>query len=248
MKILFSPSESKISSQILKERTDFLSHIRIPFQKREYFLENYLKILTQEDDEKITQLFGSKKIDLDLLKNCQKINYAQTHLAIELYNGVAYRALDFEGLDEEAKDYILQSVYIFSNLFGVVAAQDRLPFYKVNQNFKHSLLNIKSIYEAIKPELDQLLCQEEMAIDLRAEIYAKVYPLACRHIVPIFLKNGKKLSHFSKYYRGIFLRHLALLQVKDFKKISQLEFPLLKLIDIRKKDESEEYFYEICAE
>lgn len=208
MYILFSPSEGKQipASAQPKNALEFLFHTA-PYKKDA--LETYLAALRSGDETLICKLFGTKTLELDTLTLAQNLLQAPRLPAIELYNGVAYKALDFKNLPQNSQAFLLDSVLICSNLFGFVRAGDLLPFYKLHQGVSVGTLSLKSLYAAQKHDMDALLDGHEV-LDLRAEVYAKAYPLAMPHTQVVFLKNGKKLSHASKLYRGLYLRELAL--------------------------------------
>lgn len=251
MKIFFSPSEGKHKPrhQDLAQKLQLESLMGHQIIKES--LEAYLELLKKGDDSEICKLFGSKKIDLDTLELCTKILDSECMQALRLYSGVAYDALDFESLDSNSQEFLYQRTYIFSNLFGAVNARNMLPFYKFNQNYKNKKLGISILYARLKEVLDEEFKKEDV-LDLRAEVYIKSYESKGRVLRPIFFKNGKKLSHFAKYYRGVMLRSIAEARIDDLDCIEGMVIKDLKPIDkcIKKsKDASEiiELYYEISS-
>ncbi|WP_394958454.1 peroxide stress protein YaaA [uncultured Helicobacter sp.] len=208
MYILFSPSEGKQipASAQPKNALEFLFHTA-PYKKSA--LESYLAALRSGDEALICKIFGAKTLELDTLALAQNLLQAPRLPAIELYSGVAYKALDFKNLPQDSQAFLLDSVLICSNLFGFVRASDLLPFYKLHQGAGFEDFSLKTLYAAQKHDMDTLITGHNV-LDLRAEIYTKVYPLSIPHTQVVFLKNGKKLSHASKLYRGLYLRQLAL--------------------------------------
>lgn len=208
MYILFSPSEGKQTpaKSRCKRALEFLFHTT-PYKQNA--LNAYLATLRSGDESLICRIFGTKTLELDTLALAQNLLHTPRLPAIELYNGVAYKALDFGNLPQDSQAFLLQSVLICSNLFGFVRASDELPFYKLHQGKGMKDFALQTLYTAQKHDMDTLLANHEV-LDLRAEIYAKVYPLDMPHTQISFLKNGKKLSHASKLYRGLYLRQLAL--------------------------------------
>ncbi|PAF42101.1 peroxide stress protein YaaA [Helicobacter sp. 11S02596-1] len=212
MKILFSPSEGKKTSQIISDKDNFtfLDHLASSGSVLSEHIARYREILS-EDDSVVARLFGVKNLNssLEELSLCTHLGKTSRMQAIRLYSGVAFKALDFDELPLEAQDFILKNVFIFSNLFGMVRSSDILPFYKCNQNFKFRDFNLCDFYQKLSPLLDKSL-EGEKILDLRAEIYAKAYPIKSPHTRIEFLKNGKKVSHYAKHYRGVYLRELSL--------------------------------------
>ncbi|PAF53171.1 hypothetical protein BKH42_07435 [Helicobacter sp. 13S00482-2] len=213
MKILFSPSEGKNLTKIIstQDNFDFLTQLPLPVNVLKENLLRYLDIL-KEDDNVICKLFGSKNLKsksiLDEMVLSLNIGKTNTQEAINLYQGVAYKALGFQTLSLDAQKYIFDNVLIFSNLFGMVRAGDKLPFYKYNQNFKHDGFGVFELYKKLTPMIDKYLENQEI-LDLRAEIYIKAYPLKNKHTRIEFFKNQKKISHYAKYYRGIYLKEMS---------------------------------------
>ncbi|PAF49250.1 hypothetical protein BKH41_04000 [Helicobacter sp. 12S02232-10] len=214
MKILFSPSEGKRISEIVSDKNDF-DFLDTLISKGSVIRKNiakYMEILN-EDDNVISKLFGVKNLNskcvLDEMLLCSNLGRTSKMQAIRLYSGVAYKALDFQTLPIKAQNYILENVFIFSNLFGMVRSSDLLPFYKCNQNFKYQDFGLNNFYKKLSPKIDELL-ENESILDLRAEVYIKAYRLKFKHTRVEFLKNGKKVSHYAKHYRGIYLRELSL--------------------------------------
>lgn len=214
MKILLSPSESKWNpAEIIgddKCGASLLDDVMWGGKNaRNAHIQAYLSTLQNALDDELCKVFGTKVLSLETLKLCSEILSSPRIQAIELYNGVAYKALDFGSLDSSAQGFLLDSVLITSNLFGLVRASDRLPFYHLNQNYRSSTLSLRKIYQAQQEEIDGLLSAEanEIIIDLRAQVYVKAYPIKLPHYT---LNLPSKVSHQAKYHRGLALRELAL--------------------------------------
>lgn len=199
MKVLFSPSESK---KLPTNTLPLSARIKSIYSVYETFLR-------QGSELQIAKAMGFKQIEgcLKILPSFLSPPLSQP--AITLYDGVAYEALDYAGLNKATQDWLMKHTLIFSNLFGVVRAEENLPFYKLKQGEGFEGFTSQRIYQEQREQIDQML-QEEMIIDLRAEFYKKLY-IPKEHCLEFeFFKNGKKVSHYAKYYRGIVLRNLAI--------------------------------------
>lgn len=227
-KILFSPSEGKIYPS--HHQRDYSSLFDLSFVS-DKALKAYMAMLQTESEERICAVLGSKKIDLEELSLLQNLYNAPRVESIRLYNGVAYKALGFEELDSQTKHYLYERVYIFSNLFGVLKAKDLIPYYNVHQGKGFGDFGLKKIYQDTKALLDKEFSQGTI-LDLRAEAYVKVYPIckkpASDYYQIVFLKNGKKVSHYAKWYCGVYLRTLAIHQINNLENLLALEIPYLK--------------------
>lgn len=167
--------------------------------------QRYLDFVRDASIPVLQKMWGYKRIE-DVMQT-KKLSLEFYLLeAIRCYRGVAYEALDFDSLHESEQKFILDSVLIFSNLFGPVGAGDVLPFYKLKQGEGFGGFVTKDLYEC--KELD-LMLQGECIVDLRAGFYQKLYAIKTHYYVFEFLKNQKPLSHYAKYYRGVVLREIA---------------------------------------
>lgn len=197
MKILFSPSEGKICVPYQSPLTDRIKAIH----------KTYLDFVQNAEVEELQKIWGLKKLEeIQKIKQCSMEHGVLP--AIECYSGVAYEALGFSSLDEKAQKMILDSVVIFSNLFGPVSAKENLPFYKLKQGEGFAGFKTKMLYQELEKELDAIL-QDECIVDLRAEFYQKLYVPKSHYFTFEFLKNGKRVSHYAKHYRGVVLREIA---------------------------------------
>lgn len=213
MQILFSPSEAKLSPEeitnISTTKKSILEDALWGGQvARNANISAYLDAL-QESSE-LTKIFGTKRVDMDMLASCLEIANAPRIEALRLYSGVAYKALDFASLEKKAQDFLLESTLIFSNLFGLVRGFDPLPYYHLNQNYCSKNLSLNALYKAQRDEISAFL--DKIIIDLRAGVYVKAYPLKSKDFCQphYFLPIPKGTSHQAKLYRGLALRELAI--------------------------------------
>lgn len=213
MQILFSPSEAKLSpEEITNTSTTKKSILEDALWggqvARNANINAYLNAL--EESSELAKIFGTKRVDMDMLASCLELANAPRIEALKLYSGVAYKALDFASLEKKAQDFLLESTLIFSNLFGLVRGFDPLPYYHLNQNYRSKNLSLSTLYKAQRDEISAFL--DKIIIDLRAGVYVKAYPLKsanfCQphYILPI----PKGTSHQAKLYRGLALRELAI--------------------------------------
>lgn len=220
MKILFSPSESKSDISTHLPLSSFKLDSIFKDKQFEFEKENYTlydkrndilktlstKIMTANNDI-LRDIFGSDEIDkykVDFFKN-------PTQKAILRYTGIAYKALDYQTLNKKAQDFIDKNVMIFSNIFGVVFADDKIPLYKLKQGKTIDNINIPKYYKTYFSQALDIFLKDEEIIDLRAEFYTKFYSVKNNFYTFKFVKNGKTINHYSKHYRGLFLRDLAIL-------------------------------------
>ena len=245
LKILFSPSESKISLNT-SDKFDGKNLI-FPelFSKRAEILNKYDEFLKSANLDEIKKLFGLK--ELEESKQLRKSLFQKGSIkAILRYDGVAYKHLNYRGQSDDAQKYIDNNVLIFSNLFGPILAKDEIAEYKLKQGEKLAGFDISKFYEQnFSKAVDHFLENDDI-LDLRAKFYEKFYVIKKEFTTFCFLKNKKILSHHAKAYRGEVLRQIANAKVTNKDELMSLNFENLKLVDMKKIGLKNELTFEIC--
>lgn len=239
LKILFSPSEGKKSGgDILKQ------NILGAISARDKILKNYNEILNSKNEEKIKNLFGFKKFS-ECKPYIVDIFNSPFMYAIERYRGVAYDYLEFDKLNENAKEYIKKNTIIFSNLYGPIYAGDTIANYKVKQgNMIGDISPDKFYKDRFSYQLDLLLANDDL-LDLRAGYYDKFYKSNKNYTTLKFLKNDKVVSHWAKAYRGLVLKAIAINNIKSIKEFMSLEIEGLQVKEIKVIKNKTEISYNI---
>ena len=161
--------------------------------------------------------------------------------AILRYNGVAFSHLDYESLDDASKEWLDENLLIFSHLFGVLKANDKIPYYTLKQGKKPGF----DIYKFYAPHIQKVLDEyDDEYIDLRAKFYEKMFKPK-NSISFKFIKNNKVVSHFAKAYRGTLTRHIALHKPKNFEEVLKIDFEGIKIKEIIEKKGNKEIVCEI---
>lgn len=220
MKILLAPSETK---------TDFCDHETI----------NQNSFIFPEMFEARMKVLKAFKEEIDPL-----IFQKMTTKAMMRYDGVAFDAISYKFLDKNSQNYIDKNTIIFSNIFGPILAEDLLPNYTFKQGSKLSNINIEKHYNNIFCELLDKFCGN-FVVDLRAGFYEKFYIPRIKTYTFKFIKNGKVVSHWAKFYRGIVLKNMALNNVQTEKELLDLEVENLKIIEIFESKNKTEIICEI---
>lgn len=233
MKILLAPAETKIDGGDFQPYASQNFYFQEFNDLRDEVVTSYEEFLKKSSLEELSFWFGLKNI-----KECEKYSTAVTKKptmkAIQRYTGVAFDALSYESLLKEQQKYCDENVVLFSNLFGPLRADDKIPDYKYKQGAKLPNIDVINRYKiAIKDTLDQYLGDE--VIDLRAGFYDKFYKSSSSTIIFKFLKDGKVVSHWAKHYRGKIVRVLAKHNIQSFDDLMKLEIDGLKLVEIQEK-------------
>jgi len=233
MKILLAPAETKKEGgeSTPYNKGNFFFKEFIP--TRDLIVQNYETLLETSSLEEISKWFGLKN-----LKECEKYKKSvltkPTMKAIERYTGVAFDALEYPNLENNAKKYCDENIILFSNLFGPLRADDLIPDYKFKQGAELASINVIKEYKAvIKEPLDNYLGEE--VVDLRAGFYDKFYKPTTNTITYKFLKDGKVVSHWAKFYRGNIVKQLANNNITSFSELMNMELDGLNLIEIQEK-------------
>jgi len=234
MKILLAPAETKNSggtqTAFCKENFCFPEL----FEKREEIFNIYEKLLDDSSIEELSKWFGLKKLD-DVKKYKQSLKDKPTMKAINRYNGVAFDALEYSSLDNKAQEYIDKNVLLFSNLFGPILASTLIPDYKYKQGSKLPNVNVENFYmENFTNTLDDFIDDE--VIDLRAGFYEKFYKVKKANVLTFkFVKDGKVVSHWAKFYRGKLLQEIAKNEISNHSEFMNMQIAGLKLNEIQEK-------------
>lgn len=233
MKILLAPAETKKQGGELAPYTKENFFFQEFQETRDLVIQNYEEHLKTTTLEEISKWFGLKKLD-----ECQK--YKQSTLnkptmkAIKRYTGVAFDALEYSSLNQQGQNYCDENIILFSNLFGPLRADDLIPDYKYKQGAELPTLNvIKEYKEVIKEPLDSYLGEE--VVDLRAGFYDKFYKPSANTITYKFLKDGKVVSHWAKFYRGNIVKQLSQNNINSFAELMNMELDGLNLLEIQEK-------------
>ncbi len=234
MKILLAPAETKNSGgespSFSKENFSFPEL----FSKREEIINIYEDLLKNFTIEELSKWFGLKNLK-DVEKYKESLLNKPTMKAINRYNGVAFDALDYINLKDDEQKYIDENVVLFSNLFGPILAKDLIPDYKYKQGAKLPSINVEKFYlDNFTDTLDNFI--EDELIDLRAGFYEKFYKAKKANVLTFkFIKDGKVVSHWAKFYRGKVLQEIAKNKIKNHGEFMNMQIPGLKLNEIQEK-------------
>ncbi len=246
MKILLAPSETKKQGGDKPfDITKLLFETLIPV--REHILHTYINILQQNDQDKLSKMFGLKKESDIAYHAAKKILGDPAMKAIERYTGVAFDHLDYPSLSADAQGYLHQNLIIHSNLFGFLRADDIIPEYRLKQGETIGDIVVEKLYrEAGEPLMDEYLSGEDI-LDLRAGFYDRFYKPSAPYTVLKFLKGGKVVSHWAKAYRGLVLRAVAEAGIKSMDEFMKLPIEGLAIEEIQTKKNRTEIIYRIEA-
>ncbi|MET9267153.1 peroxide stress protein YaaA [Amycolatopsis sp. NPDC004079] len=126
--------------------------------------------------------------------------------ALSRYTGVLYDALDVKSFTRAGLAKAQQRLAVTSSLFGVVAATDPIPAYRLSGgNTVPALGTVRGLW---KPVLEPVLHEVEgLIVDLRSGTYAAFAKLRADAVTVRVVTedaNGNRttVSHFNKAYKG----------------------------------------------
>lgn len=245
MKILLAPSETKKTGGEGRFDVNSLLFNEL-LSQRNKLLHAYINVLQKEDMHVLSKMFGLKK-EADIRSHIKDIIHEPTMKAIERYTGVAFDHLSYETLDSNAQTYVDSHVILFSNLFGVLRANDQIPEYRLKQGEAVGDIKVEKFYnEPLKKLLDDYLADEDI-LDLRAGFYDKFYKPSKPYTTLKFIKEGKVVSHWAKAYRGIVLREVAKAEIESVETFMKLPIKGLSILEMQTKKNKTEIIYEINA-
>lgn len=243
LKILLAPSETKVSGGTLPFALDNLCFPAL-LPHRTKLLHRYINILQKGDIAELSMMFGLKKEE-DVLRHKRDIIHEPAMKAIERYTGVAFDYLDYPSLEAGAQAYLHENLLIFSNLFGVLSADDNIPEYRLQQGKPIGDTKPERFYKTLlQPLLDAHLEGEDI-LDIRAGFYDKYYKPTLPYTTLKFLKGGKVVSHWAKAYRGMVLREIAQADVTSLAQFMTLPIQGLSIAEIQTKKNKTEIIYTI---
>ena len=243
MKILLAPSETKISGGDEKFILENLLFRELtPIRKQ--ILHKYINILQLGDKNILSKMFGLKK-ESDILYYSKKdIVHELTTKAIQRYTGVAFDYIDYNNQDKQTQIYIDNNIILFSNLFGFIRADDKIPEYRLKQGEAIGELKTEKLYKEQSFLLDEYLKNEDI-LDLRATFYNKFYIPNRPYTTLKFIKNGKVVSHWAKAYRGIVVKEIAKAKIETIEEFMNLSIDGLSINEIQTKKNKTEIIYDL---
>lgn len=133
--------------------------------------------------------------------------------ALTRYTGVLYDALDEGSMTGATRSRAESRLWIGSALFGLVAADDPIPHYRLSAGTR--LPGLGTLRAAWRPVLTAATAcwEEDLVVDLRSGGYHHLGPVPGAVTVDVVTEypdgSRKVVSHFSKHHKGLLARTLA---------------------------------------
>lgn len=216
MKMVLSPAK-KLNLKNLSARAGLTEPL---FIKKAEYLQ---KILREKTQKELAQL-------MNLSENLAEKNWKQnqiwttapreTQVAVSMFNGDLYKALEVDTLDENAQNYLQKHTYILSGLYGLLRPYDLVAPYRLLMSTPIEVKGSKNLYqywqESITEYLNKDLEHDGILIDLASQEYTKVIDRKKfkGQIVRCIFKQYKNdtlktVMIYAKRARGLMARFIA---------------------------------------
>lgn len=212
MLVLLPPSETKRSGGPEGSRLDFTTLSWPELTKQRRSAVQAVRTLSRNLATATSALKLGATQSEEVLRN-RVILTSPTLPAIDRYDGVLYESLDAGSLTGEQRAFAGRHVAIASAAFGLTAALDPIPAYRLSHDSRLPGLSLARLWRA--PLAAVLASTDGLLLDLRSEAYAKLGPLPDRPDA-VFVRvvseddGGRRraLNHFNKHGKGEFARRL----------------------------------------
>lgn len=139
-----------------------------------------------------------------------------TTAAVDRYTGVLFDALDAATLKPSQRE----SIWIASALFGVLAAEDPVPAYRLSATSR--LPGLGTLASIWKPKLALVLGSCGPVLDLRSGSYVDLGPVPDAFVARVIDRDGRSISHHNKATKGRIARVVAGSDATDLVDVADL--------------------------
>ncbi|MBB3038577.1 peroxide stress protein YaaA [Hoyosella altamirensis] len=212
MLILLPPSETKATGgegPPLRLDQLFLPSLT---KVRETILDALVTVSASPNEAAAALKLGPKQ--LGEIEHNSVLRKAPTMAAIERYTGVLYDALDVGSMTLSQRGRASERLAIGSALFGIVAADDPIPYYRLSAGSR--LPGLTSLRSLWRPLLGDAIQREDsrLIVDLRSGGYTALGPVESAITATVLTErpDGTRsvVSHFNKHHKGLLARALAI--------------------------------------
>lgn len=218
MRILLPPSEGKTAPA--HGRPVVLHRLAAPSLRddREAVLSALVRLCSGPAGPARSALGLGPRQDREITRNT-RLREAPAAPAIEVYTGVLFDALDVATLTSSARARLAEITLVQSALFGVVAAGDAIPAYRLSADSTLPPLGVMSRWWA--PRLHDAMTRmlsAQPVLDLRSGAYRSFWTPAVADYERIAVarvlsedRRGKRtvISHHNKATKGLMVRALV---------------------------------------
>ena len=183
---------------------------------REYVYYKLMEVISEADAEDLEKIFDvkGKKLQESVEAVSDMLN-AETLPAINRFDGVMFKAIDYEGMAEEQKKNFDSHVLFVDGMFGLLKPSDLIPDYKLKISAKYLDVDLTKFWkEKLKSYFEEMM-KDKFVIDILPEAHRKVveFSSAKEHVQIMFaqVKEGKlkNVGHNSKKLKGEIVNYIV---------------------------------------
>jgi hypothetical protein len=219
VRILLPPSEAKRPGGVLVEADGAATDGSSLTQSRAMIAAALVEFCHRDPAAAARSLvLPPRSVSADLAMN-RAVPDAPRRAALDRYSGTVYEGFDVATLTAAARRRALESVLIFSGLFGVLRADEQIPAYRLPVAAVLPAVGALTPYwrAVLRDEMDELL-DDSVIVDLRSGDYAAMWRPAAPvrdRVVSIRIVSEQPdgrlavISYPSKYGKGRLARALV---------------------------------------
>ena len=177
MKILLSPAKS-LNEDCENKRKDYTQPFLI---NRTKILASNLKAKSVDDLKKLMKLsLPLAQLNFDRYQSWNlPFNSVNSYPCGWMFNGDAYKGLDYQSLNEEDIAFSQKSLRILSGLYGILKPLDLIQPYRLEMGTRLQISdNIKNLYsfwgDQITDSINEEITKNEVIVNLASNEYFKV--------------------------------------------------------------------------
>ena len=218
MRILLPPSEGKTAPA--RGRPVALTRLSAPGLRaeRETVISAIARLCSGPTGPARSALGLGPRQDSEIIRNT-RLRQAPAAPAIDVYTGVLFDALDVTTLTSSARARLAETTRVQSALFGVVAADDAIPAYRLSADSTLPPLGVMSRWWAprLRDAMTDIL-SDQPVLDLRSGAYRGFWTPETADYERIAVarvlsedRRGRRtvISHHNKATKGLLVRALV---------------------------------------
>jgi len=186
-----------------------------------------------EDTKELEKIFELKEKNLqDAIEiTCDLLNEG-TMPTISRYDGVMFKAINYENMSENLKNNFNYSVLFIDGMFGLLKPQDLIPRYKLKITSKIGEINITKYWRENLGSYFRYLFKEKLVIDILPSAHRKVvkFDEEDNYVSIKFckIKDNKlvNVGHDSKKLKGDLINYIV-----SFENISRSDLEKFEHVD-----------------
>lgn len=225
MIIVISPSKTQnLKSQVTKDNDT--KH----FPQETLLINDELKNKIYSNDFNNYLEIKNKKLYELTIENINNFNFNKAYMAINFYNGLQFKNINYDKLDSKTQNLINDKLIILSAYYGIVRPNDFIKPYRLMMGSK-ILIENKILYDFWFFKINKMLKKinnDNLILNLASNEYSKILDNDLFNIINIDFKvqknefNYVSISTFSKQCRGNFIKEFAKINF-DMNKIFDMD-------------------------